>query len=441
MNSDTVAERQVLALALSGHPSIRERFLSLPLDSFTPGTHQLVAGVLRDRYTRAVPVDAETVAVAVAELAGTDHKAETARAFVLAAAITPPTMDSWPYYAELLVTAATARRGAAAGRHLLQRLEIAEDASEVAEALRVMRSDLEQASAGLVTTAAQPPQSLEDLLNEPVQPFDWLVPGLWERTDRLMVTGYEGTGKSFLLAQFALTIAAGLHPFTGVPYAPDGHRVVVVDCENSKRQIRRRYEQIVTKVNQQREMYGMSQIDWSKHLRFVLRPEGINLGDAQEAARLEQAIALSAPDMVVAGPIYRMHKTNINEEQAARELVDALDRLRVRYHFMLITEAHCGHVGETGGGRKLRPTGSSLFLRWPEFGYGLKPFGPGLEEQHPSVVQMTAWRGARDERHWPEVLSHGNGTDRFLPWMPPDLIKYQADEPAGLTQSTLRSVS
>lgn len=437
MNSDVVAERQILALALSGHPSIGERFLALPVDGFTPGTHKLVADVLRDRYTRAIPVDADAVALAAAAVAGTDHKAESVRAFVLAAAVSPPTQDSWSYYAELIVTAAAARRGVAAGTRLVQRLELADDAGDVAEALRVIQADLEATNAGLVTTAATPPQSLEELLNEPVEPFDWLVPGLWERTDRLMVTGYEGTGKSFLLAQFALTVAAGLHPFTGEVICPDGNRVVVVDCENSKRQIRRRYEQIVSKVNQHREIYGLSQIDWSKHLRFVLRPEGINLGDAHEYARLEQAIALSAPDMVVAGPIYRMHKTNINEEQAARELVDALDRLRIRYHFMLITEAHCGHVGETGGGRKLRPTGSSLFLRWPEFGYGLKPFGPGLEEQHPSIVQMTAWRGARDERHWPERLKH----DEFLPWMPEDLAKYLADEPADLARPTLRSVS
>jgi hypothetical protein len=43
--------------------------------------------------------------------------------------------------------------------------------------------------------------------------FDWIVPGLIERGDRLMLTGFEGLGKSMLTRQLAVTMAAGLHPF------------------------------------------------------------------------------------------------------------------------------------------------------------------------------------------------------------------------------------
>jgi hypothetical protein len=42
---------------------------------------------------------------------------------------------------------------------------------------------------------------------------DWLIPDLLERRDRLILTGEEGLGKSYLLRQIAIMAAAGLDPF------------------------------------------------------------------------------------------------------------------------------------------------------------------------------------------------------------------------------------
>ena len=290
------------------------------------------------------------------------------------------------------------------------------EGSEINEVIGHIRTSIDELEAG-TAQGSEPPISLQALLDEPEEPYDWLVPNLLERMDRVIFTGFEGTGKSYLLAQFALAIAAGVHPFQAVPFSRNGFRVLVLDCENSKKQIKRRYRKVVQNVNQIREMYSMKPIDWSQHLRFEVRPDGINLADMQQYARVESAIAATAPDLVVAGPLYRMHKTNINDEQAARELVDALDRLRVKYGFTLLAEAHVGHGGEHTGGRKLRPTGSSLFLRWPEFGYGIRAFRDAVGEEHPSVVEMVAWRGSRDERMWPGLLKH---SESELPWMPAD---------------------
>lgn len=75
---------------------------------------------------------------------------------------------------------------------------------------------------------------------------------------------------------------------------------------------------------------------------------------------------------------------------------------------------------DDGKTRQLRPLGSSLFLRWPEFGYGLRPTPETMHEEHPSVIELSAWRGARDERYWPKQLKHGH----TLPWEPVDLAYY-----------------
>lgn len=411
---DLVSERQILAMALSGHPSAREKFLALPVGLWHPSMEP-VATVLRDRMVRGIPMDALIVSADVAATASNDDQARKLRQFVLELSSSAPPLDSWDYYAEQVLTCLTVRRAEAEARRLVQRLETTTEPQQVAQAVRAAIDDLGRASESLVLEPAAPPMSLQELLDMEDEPFDWLVPNLWERMDRIIVTGFEGTGKSYLLAQFGLAVAAGIHPFGAVPFRREGFRVLVLDCENSAAQIKRRYAKVARNVGYIRDAHGLPPVNWGEQVRLVIRPEGVDLTSVQEFARVEQAIAATAPDLVVAGPLYRMHKMNINDEQAARELVDALDRLRVKYRFTLVAEAHVGHVGETQGGRKLRPTGSSLFLRWPEFGYGIRAYGDAQAEEHPSTVEMVAWRGSRDEREWPHLLRHSAD---LLPWMP-----------------------
>ena len=58
----------------------------------------------------------------------------------------------------------------------------------------------------------------------------------------------------------------------------------------------------------------------------------------------------------------------------------------------------------------MRPTGTSLWLRWPEFGYGIRA-ADGYDPMN-RVVDFVAWRGDRAERDWPTQLRSG-GT---WPW-------------------------
>ncbi|MGH8882567.1 MAG: AAA family ATPase, partial [Stackebrandtia sp.] len=71
------------------------------------------------------------------------------------------------------------------------------------------------------------------------EPYEWVVPGLLERGDRLILTGFEGLGKSMLIRQMATMMAAGLDPFKWTEMPPV--RVLLIDLENSKRQSRRRF--------------------------------------------------------------------------------------------------------------------------------------------------------------------------------------------------------
>ena len=92
-----------------------------------------------------------------------------------------------------------------------------------------------------------------------------------------------------------------------------------------------------------------------------------------------------------------------------------LDRCRAAANCALILEAHAGHTTSADGMRHVRPTGSSLWLRWPEFGYGLRA---GADfDPHTRQVQFVPWRGDRSERDWPKSLRAGGD----WPWVRDDL--------------------
>lgn len=416
LQTDPVAERQLLAIVLGGNRRHGQQFLALPAEAITDGSLRPVAEVLRHHIARGNPVDAYVVEADVAASFGSDtDRAERARHLVRQMDEHAPPGDGWGFYYERVTKLLALRATLSASLRLQQRLETTTDLDEIGSLVTRGIEDLQASTKNLVSAAVEPPMSLQALLDREDEPHDWLVPGLLERMDRLMLTGFEGTGKSYLLAQMALCIAAGLHPFTGALIREEGFRVLVLDCENSEPQIRRRYRKTAAVVNRLREQLGLRPADWSQQVRLNVRPDGIDLGNGPEHARIEQAIAATAPDLVLGGPLYKMHRANIAEEGPARDLVGVLDDWRGRYKFSLILEAHVGHVGETNGGRKLRPTGSSLFLRWPEFGYGIRAFDQSANEEHPSTVQMVAWRGSRDERDWPGLLSH---SAHELPWTP-----------------------
>lgn len=233
---------------------------------------------------------------------------------------------------------------------------------------------------------------------------DWVVPGLLERGDRLVWTGFEGLGKSMWIRQLAVTVSAGMHPFTFDNIPPQ--RVLLIDCENSERQSRRKFRPLAdASVHVGRRVPDGG-------LRLIHRPAGIDLTRAEHRDWLMERVTAHQPDLLMIGPFYRLHAANINEEQPARTTVAALDAARVAVDCALVVEAHAGH-GEHGAKRSVRPLGSSLFLRWPEFGYGIVPDGEPVDGKS-TRVKVLPWRGDRDERQWPKELEWGEQ----WPWVP-----------------------
>ncbi|MGW0245102.1 ATP-binding protein [Nocardia goodfellowii] len=248
--------------------------------------------------------------------------------------------------------------------------------------------------------------------------YDWLVPGLLERQDRLLLTGAEGGGKTVLTRQFGVTLAAGLHPFTGhvIPGNEAGFRVLVIDAENSEQQTARGYKWIIAKAQGLRERQGLTGEEWQKNLLVSCHPGGIDLQAPHDINQVDKALTDIAPDMLIAGPLYKLHMANPNEESPLRQIVGTIDSMRERHNVALITECHAGNGTGPNGQRDMRPIGSSLLRRWPEFGLGMSraKTDPGIGRA--KIVDLLPWRGGRDERDWPDQLCHGD----YLPWKATD---------------------
>lgn len=228
------------------------------------------------------------------------------------------------------------------------------------------------------------PVDANDLIIEEDAPYDWLIPGLIERGDRAIITGAEGKGKSTLLRQIGFQAASGVSPFTLDKIQP--LKVMLADLENSRAQIRRK----LLELDHDMPCHGMFQIaPWAS---------GLDLSNPDYQIAFTEQLMKVKPDLLLIGPMYKMHP-GLEEEANSDHLALFLDKLRTEMGFAIIMESHQPHMVITQAGkfRPERPFGSSLWMRWPEFGICLESDGT-----------LRHWRGQRDQREWPEKLVYGD---------------------------------
>lgn len=255
---------------------------------------------------------------------------------------------------------------------------------------------LESIRSGTLNDGMQPKPLSEVLKGE--DSYDWLIPGILERMDRLVMTGSEGVGKTTFVRQMAVCVAAGLHPLTFTEIQP--LQVLVVDAENTERQWRRETRSMVDKATS----WGVC--DPSTEIQ-LLAGKRIDITRGPHLAQIHDLIDIHKPDILFIGPLYKLVPKAITNDDDAAPLIVALDSLRER-NLALVMEAHAGKSSGGDGERDLRPRGSAALLGWPEFGMGLRT------TEDSNVVSLIRWRGDRDQREWPRYFYKGGD----FPWTP-----------------------
>ncbi len=228
--------------------------------------------------------------------------------------------------------------------------------------------------------------SLRDFLNAPLadNEGDFVIDGCLRRGEVVMITGYEGHGKTTFVHQIAAMCAAGVHPFTGEPHHSIGN-VLVVDCESTKQQLHERWQRFRSVTDAL-----ASSEDALDCLHLIA-----TFGEPIDWDEVRWAVDDFAPDLIVIGSLYKGADGELAEDGYSSELQRRLEG--IASNAGLIIETHTPH-GDFGR-RPRRPYGHSSWLRWPAFGFHLDKSG-----------KITRWREDRAVRDWP------NGFERGAPW-------------------------
>jgi hypothetical protein len=407
---DIQAEQAVLGACLISKQAARELADQLNPDDFYRPGHSTVFLAIRRMLADNQPVDIRTL-VAHLDKAG-DLQRVGGYLYISQLVDAVPTAANADWYASIVLGHGLRRGLVEAGTSLVamgynpggaEPHELAERAVALVRAVRDRGRD----------SADLPVMDIHDFLAVE-ETHDWLVPGLLERGDRLILTATEGGGKSTLIRQMAVCGAAGLHPFTHKPVDP--YTVLVLDCENGEAMTRRKLGPLTGIAAH----YGRP----VPRSRFYIecQPAGVDLTRAKDRAWLLRRVEKTMPQLLVIGPIYRLHAGNPNDEELARKVSAVIDEARAIAHCVVVMEAHAPHNNGFSQHRNMRPAGSSLWMRWPEFGYGLRP----VEDEKSASIDwarlLVPWRGARDERDWPSHIRKGE----HWPW-----ISYQPSGPNG----------
>lgn len=389
-SSDPTAEKATLAAALLSRRARDEARKRITGADFDNPEHELIWDAMRDLDRDQGGLDPISLRSTLA-----DRGHHTSAALVVDLVTYPVIAEQVAHYAERVRSWATRRRlinkaRAVEARVLRADIDAGELAASIASDFAAIRDS------GSTSDDAQS-ITLNELLADPDDEPDWVVPGLLERGDRLILTGEEGLGKSYLLRQIAIMARAGLDPFDpGVHIRPVS--VLIVDCENSARQVRRKARPVVEFARR----YGT---DDPGNVNLYT-PGRLDITSDRALSAIHREIDATQAEIVVIGPLYRLYPSGVNTDDEATPVLTALDSIRDR-GICVLTEAHAGHATGGGGERNLRPRGSSALLGWPEFGYGMRRVAEGYAD-------LVPWRGDRDARRWPDRMRHDSRRIRWV---------------------------
>lgn len=248
-----------------------------------------------------------------------------------------------------------------------------------------------------------------DVLDAVQREFDakqFVIPNTLARGDRLLITGFEGHGKSTLLRQIAVQVAAGIHPWTGQQIPPQ--KVLVIDCENHPDQVIESWQNMVglcAHNNRPIQRGNLTILEqWDNE---------VDLTGVDGQAWLNERIHAYNPDLVVMGPLYNMSNRDLKDDETVRKIKKVVNEARGICGTAFIMEHHAPHKGPGDTKRSVRPYGSSTFLKWPDFGYGINPV-EGKEGVY--EWQKTRFPRVRD-RVFPEYVRWGKPNAGEFPWV------------------------
>ena len=251
-------------------------------------------------------------------------------------------------------------------------------------------------------TEPRPPQGLQVLSAREMMALPdpdtsgYLLGPLLYRGHRIVVGGWTGHGKTTFTMHMVSAACYGRQFLNWK--GKGGLKALVVDVEQGQRTVKRILRET-----------GLQESDRVKYLRI---PDGLALDTDEEASlAFEKILFDGCYDIVVADPLYKLHRGNPNDTQAAVELMRKLDRLRDLHGFALILPMHC---------RKPQP--DSQLSPHDLFGSSAYQWGAemllGIQRKSKSLSWLHFWKDREGEvaedggtvgQHWDILFDRDKG--------------------------------
>jgi hypothetical protein len=211
-------------------------------------------------------------------------------------------------------------------------------------------------------------QTAKEIVETPDPPNDGHLLGpLVVRSARTVIGAHTGEGKTTIALQmiWAVTTRSEFLDWTGA-----GGRALVIDGEQGLRTVKRRLRE--------------ANLGESTQVDYLRVPDGLALdAEGNDVDQLEAILANGRYDLVLADPLYKLHRGDSNEERHAIDLMRRLDEWRDRFEFGLILLVHRRKVQPQAHGFKMDDLfGSSAYLRGAEVVLGLRRPTPGYAHLH-----------------------------------------------------------
>jgi replicative DNA helicase len=207
------------------------------------------------------------------------------------------------------------------------------------------------------------------------------------------------------MRQMAVQLAAGIVPFTMQPN--DALKVMFIDAENPEFQ---------------------QQTDWRRLAGLAARHTGRQVPDENlmilsewrvepdlttldGQAWLYERIMAYRPQVCFMGPVQNLVSRDVKDDEVVRKFKHAISNARSICGTAFVIEHHAPHRQPGDKERQMRPYGSSLFMKWPDYGYGLR------ETEQEGEYQLYPFRRPRvRSRAWPDMIRWGKPNTLEFPW-------------------------
>lgn len=383
--SDLEAERWVLAAMMAAPGAIEDAAAVLdPDDFYRPGHGDLFLAMI-GMYGAGEPVTPVTLRAWMETRDMTGSLRQHWPGYLLDLFGLPAVPSQVTYHADLVWDCAVRRKVTEAGTRL-QQLAARRDA-DPADLISEALGHLEALSEGSVR--GDQALTTEQFLALPAAFTKPVIPGMLWQQERAVLVSIEGIGKTMLAHQAAYALAAGTHPFYE-ERIPAG-KVLIIDLENPLGLLQPR-------------LSGLRDVargypGWREgNVALYARPGGVDLTRPAVAFKVADLIRRQRPLLVVAGPVYKMFEEGERDGWKHAAICRFFDRMRERYGVSVWLETHVP-ISQAGGKRDMRPLGSGIWSRWPEYGVSLH-----TTSRKDKSLDVGRFRGDRGAGLWPDKL-------------------------------------